>query len=79
MIMDADLQHPPEAIADFVAKWREGYQNIYGVRQSRDTDSPRAQMADQAISTGCFASSAKSACPRARAISACSTALRWMH
>ena len=38
--MDADLQHPPEAIKDFVAKWRDGYQNIYGVRQSRDTDSP---------------------------------------
>jgi glycosyltransferase involved in cell wall biosynthesis len=38
VIMDADLQHPPEAIADFVAKWRQGYQNIYGVRRSRDTD-----------------------------------------
>jgi glycosyltransferase involved in cell wall biosynthesis len=40
VIMDADLQHPPEAIAAFVEKWREGYQNIYGVRRSRDTDSP---------------------------------------
>jgi glycosyltransferase involved in cell wall biosynthesis len=40
VIMDADLQHPPEAIAAFVEKWRAGYQNIYGVRQSRDTDSP---------------------------------------
>jgi glycosyltransferase involved in cell wall biosynthesis len=40
VIMDADLQHPPEAIGEFVAKWREGYQNIYGVRRSRDTDSP---------------------------------------
>jgi glycosyltransferase involved in cell wall biosynthesis len=39
VIMDADLQHPPEAIAQFVAKWREGYQNIYGVRLSRETDS----------------------------------------
>jgi glycosyltransferase involved in cell wall biosynthesis len=38
VIMDADLQHPPEAIRDFVAKWRQGYQNIYGVRQSRDTE-----------------------------------------
>jgi glycosyltransferase involved in cell wall biosynthesis len=38
VIMDADLQHPPEAIPDFVAKWRNGYQNIYGVRQSRETD-----------------------------------------
>jgi glycosyltransferase involved in cell wall biosynthesis len=39
IIMDADLQHPPEAIINFVAKWREGFQNIYGVRLSRDTDS----------------------------------------
>ncbi len=39
VIMDADLQHPPEAILDFVRMWRNGYQNIYGVRQSRDTDS----------------------------------------
>ena len=38
VIMDADLQHPPEVIAEFVAKWREGYQNIYGVRRSRNTD-----------------------------------------
>jgi glycosyltransferase involved in cell wall biosynthesis len=40
VIMDADLQHPPEAIADFVVHWRDGYQNIYGVRQSRLTDTP---------------------------------------
>jgi glycosyltransferase involved in cell wall biosynthesis len=39
VIMDADLQHPPEAIADFVAKWRDGFQNIFGVRKSRATDS----------------------------------------
>ena len=25
VIMDADLQHPPEAIETFVARWREGY------------------------------------------------------
>jgi glycosyltransferase involved in cell wall biosynthesis len=40
VIMDADLQHPPEAIALFVEKWREGFQNIFGVRRSRETDSP---------------------------------------
>ncbi len=26
VIMDADLQHPPEAIEALVAKWREGYE-----------------------------------------------------
>lgn len=35
-IMDADLQHPPEVIADFVAKWREGFAMIYGERLDRD-------------------------------------------
>jgi polyisoprenyl-phosphate glycosyltransferase len=39
VIMDADLQHPPEIIAEFVARWREGFQNVYGVRRSRDTES----------------------------------------
>lgn len=34
-LMDADLQHPPETIAQFVAKWREGYKNVYGVRRDR--------------------------------------------
>ena len=36
VIMDADLQHPPETIPTFLAKWREGYQNVYGTRSDRD-------------------------------------------
>lgn len=39
VLIDADLQHPPELITDFVAKWREGYQMVYGVRRDRETDS----------------------------------------
>ena len=35
MVIDADLQDPPELIATFVQKWREGYQVVYGVRQQR--------------------------------------------
>jgi dolichol-phosphate mannosyltransferase len=35
VVMDADLQDPPELIAQFLAKWREGHQVVYGVRQSR--------------------------------------------
>ncbi len=38
VIMDADLQHPPEIIEAFVEKWREGYRNVYGQRIARDTD-----------------------------------------
>lgn len=33
--MDADLQHPPEAIADMLAKWRAGYDVVYAVRHAR--------------------------------------------
>src|SRR5262249_36976612 len=35
VVIDADLQDPPELIAQFVAKWREGYEVVYGVRQQR--------------------------------------------
>ncbi len=39
VILDADLQHPPEMIETFVARWREGYKNIYGQRLDRSADS----------------------------------------
>lgn len=38
VIMDADLQHPPEVVAQFIEKWREGYKNVYGQRTDRATD-----------------------------------------
>lgn len=45
--LDVDLQDPPEAIAPMVAKWREGYDVIYGVRDNRETDSlPKRLTAD---------------------------------
>jgi glycosyltransferase involved in cell wall biosynthesis len=37
--IDVDLQDPPELIPDFVEKWRQGYDIVYGVRSSRDDDS----------------------------------------
>jgi glycosyltransferase involved in cell wall biosynthesis len=39
VIMDADLQHPPETIAEFVAKWREGWVMVYGQRTDRSGES----------------------------------------
>jgi len=36
IIMDADLQHPPETIPAFLARWREGYLNVYGQRTDRE-------------------------------------------
>ena len=36
VMLAADLQDPPETIADFVAKWREGYEVVYGIRRQRE-------------------------------------------
>jgi dolichol-phosphate mannosyltransferase len=40
MVIDADLQDPPELIKEFVVKWREGFDVVYGVRQKRTGESP---------------------------------------
>jgi glycosyltransferase involved in cell wall biosynthesis len=36
VIIDADLQDPPEVIAKFLKKWEEGNDVVYGVRAERD-------------------------------------------
>ena len=36
--IDADLQDPPELIAEMVAKWREGYEVVYAHRTDRESD-----------------------------------------
>src|SRR5512137_1876852 len=36
IIMDADLQDPPEVIPDLIARWREGYDVVYAVRAERE-------------------------------------------
>mgnify|MGYP001373350902 CR=1 FL=1 len=36
IIIDADLQDPPEVIHDLIAKWREGYEVVYAVRKERE-------------------------------------------
>lgn len=40
ILMDADLQHPPEAIPLFVPRWREGYKLVFGQRQLQTSKSP---------------------------------------
>src|SRR5262249_4556095 len=35
IVMDGDLQDPPEVLPPFVARWREGYEVVYAVRQRR--------------------------------------------
>ena len=36
VIIDADLQDPPEVIPRMIEKWREGYDVVYGVREKRE-------------------------------------------
>jgi polyisoprenyl-phosphate glycosyltransferase len=35
VIMDADLQDPPEVVLDMAARWREGFDVVYAVREER--------------------------------------------
>lgn len=40
VLMDGDLQDPPELIAEFLAKYRAGYDVVYAVRRTRKGESP---------------------------------------
>jgi len=39
VVMDADLQDPPEVVLEMARLWHEGYEVVYGVRQDRSSDS----------------------------------------
>ncbi len=39
VIIDADLQDPPEVILQLIEKWKEGYEVVYAVRKERDGES----------------------------------------
>jgi dolichol-phosphate mannosyltransferase len=39
LIIDADLQDPPEVMLDLIAKWKEGYEVVYAVRRKREGES----------------------------------------
>jgi len=39
VIIDADLQDPPEVIGEMLARWREGYEVVYAVRAERKGES----------------------------------------
>jgi polyisoprenyl-phosphate glycosyltransferase len=40
VLLDGDLQDPPELIRDFAAKWREGWEVVYGERVQRRASLP---------------------------------------
>ncbi len=39
MLMDADLQHPPEYIPEFISKWRAGADMVIGIRRKSVSES----------------------------------------
>jgi glycosyltransferase involved in cell wall biosynthesis len=39
IVIDADLQDPPELIPDFIARWQEGFDVVFGTRLARDGES----------------------------------------
>lgn len=39
VVMDADLQDPPEVVPELVARWQEGYEIVYAVRERREHES----------------------------------------
>ena len=49
-VIDVDLQDPPEVLPEFIAKWREGYEVVYAVREEREEEEDRERdRADQAL------------------------------
>ena len=53
VIIDADMQDPPELIPGMVALWREGYDDVYARRRSRAGES-WFKRATSRWSTGCW-------------------------
>jgi glycosyltransferase involved in cell wall biosynthesis len=63
VLMDADLQHPPETIATFIARWREGYDIVYGQRTDRTQDGPIRRLLSHAF-YGAFKAMSRTPLPR---------------
>jgi polyisoprenyl-phosphate glycosyltransferase len=44
VVIDADLQDPPEMITAFIGKWKEGFEVVYGVRPKRHDSFPKVAL-----------------------------------
>lgn len=49
VLMDADLQDPPEVVDQFLVKWEEGNDVVYGIIESRDKVDPLRRLLNKAF------------------------------
>ena len=49
VVIDADLQDPPELIPELIAKWQQGYDVVYAKRISRDGESAMKKLTSKAF------------------------------
>jgi len=59
ILMDADLQHPPELLDRFVEEWRNGWQVVYGQRIDGEIGRPRSRRIFSKVYYGLFNALAK--------------------
>src|SRR3954470_510544 len=52
IVMDADLQDPPDVVLEFAKRWREGYDVVYGVRETREGETRFKQASAAAFYRG---------------------------
>ena len=48
VVMDADLQDPPEVVLEMAKRWQEGYLVVYGVRERRRGEGPTKRLTTSA-------------------------------
>ncbi|MEO8465316.1 MAG: glycosyltransferase family 2 protein [Gammaproteobacteria bacterium] len=52
ILMDADLQHPVELIPEFLARWEQGFEVVYAVKESRQGETLLKRLATAAFYAG---------------------------
>ena len=52
VLIDGDLQDPPEVIPELVARWQEGFDVVYAVREQREGESRAAAARDLGVLPG---------------------------
>ena len=77
VVLDCDLQHPPEKIVDMYRLWQQGYQVVEGVKVSRGKESPLHTLAVRCLLPGHEREPPGWTCP-GPPTSSCWTGGRWM-